>query len=76
MQTKAIVRLRAASKKVGYCRSSIYEKLNPKSARYDPTFPRPISLGARAIGFLESELDQWIDSRVQASRKGDGETPC
>jgi prophage regulatory protein len=31
-------------------------------------FPRPINLGARAVGWLESEIDAWIADRVQASR--------
>ena len=35
------------------------------------TFPKPIPLGARAVGFLESEIDQWIADRVKSSR-GEG----
>lgn len=29
-------------------------------------FPKPVPLGARAVGFLKSEVDDWISSRVQA----------
>ena len=39
-----------------------------QSAQFDPTMPKPIRLGARAIGFLESEADLWISKRVQESR--------
>ena len=66
----AILRLPAFSQKVGYQRSSIYDKLDPASPRYDPTFPKPIRLGQRAIGFLESEAEEWIAARIAASRKG------
>lgn len=34
-------------------------------------FPRPIHLGPRAIGFVESEVDAWIDARM-AERDGIG----
>lgn len=29
----------------------------------DPTFPRKIQLGRRAVGFRESEIEAWLDSR-------------
>jgi len=32
-------------------------------------FPRPIHLGPRAIGFVESEVEAWIDARM-AERDG------
>lgn len=28
-------------------------------------FPRPIHVGANRIGFIESEIDDWIKSKVQ-----------
>lgn len=30
----------------------------------DPTFPRKIQLSARSVGYLESEVDDWIMSRA------------
>jgi len=27
-------------------------------------FPRPISLGARAVGWVESEVEAWIEARM------------
>ncbi len=32
----------------------------------DPTFPKKVKLSARSIGFLESEVDGWIATRVLA----------
>lgn len=32
----------------------------------DPTFPRKIKLTARTVGWLESEVDAWITSRIAA----------
>ena len=30
----------------------------------DGSFPRPIKIGDRAVGFVEGELDQWIEQRI------------
>jgi prophage regulatory protein len=32
-------------------------------------FPKQVKLGARRVGFLESEIDAWIDARIAASRQ-------
>ena len=29
-------------------------------------FPKPLSLGPRAVGWVEEEIDQWISSRPRA----------
>ena len=38
-------------------------------ARGDPTFPRPISVGARSVGWIEAEGDDWLARRVEKSRQ-------
>ncbi|HEY3433007.1 MAG TPA: AlpA family transcriptional regulator [Rhodocyclaceae bacterium] len=65
---RSILRLRAVSEKIGFGKSAIYDKLNPKSPRFDPTFPRPVKIGPRAVGFIAAEIDQWIDHCIQESR--------
>lgn len=62
-QPDRILRMGGAAHKIGYSRTTIYRKLDPKAPEYDPSFPRPIPLGAQAIGFSERELDAWIESR-------------
>ncbi|HDW2027894.1 TPA: AlpA family phage regulatory protein [Enterobacter ludwigii] len=32
-------------------------------------FPQPIKIGSRAIAFVESEVDEWIASAIERSRK-------
>jgi prophage regulatory protein len=61
--TKRIIKLPELKNQTGLSRSTVYDKLNPKSPRYDATFCKPIKLGARAIGFHESEVQAWIESR-------------
>ena len=55
-----------------HSRSTIYSKLrhNPKRpSDYDPTFPRPISIGAKAVGWIESEVEHGLAAQIKKSRK-------
>ena len=61
-----ILRLKSLCVRIGLGRSTIYDRINTKSPRYDKTFPRPIKLGATAIGWIESEVIAWIQHRVAA----------
>lgn len=33
--------------------------------------PATVSLGARAVGWIEAEVDEWIRERIEKSRVGD-----
>jgi prophage regulatory protein len=61
-QALAILRLKQLEKKIGLKRSSIYEKMNVKSHRYDATFPVMVSLGERSVGWYEHEVENWLES--------------
>ena len=58
----SILRLPQVKIKVGLSRSSIY------SAVADKRFPQPVRLGARAVGWLESEVDDWVNNQIALSR--------
>jgi len=70
-----VLRLRKVVERLGVSRSTIYDWMNPRSPRHDPEFPVPIRLSGGsahgAVGWLESEISCWIDSRSALSRKGD-----
>lgn len=61
-----IIRRPSVEARTGLSRSTIYLKIAQGS------FPRPVTLGLRAVGWIESEVDAWIQQQVTASR-GDGE---
>ena len=66
--SQKFIRLPEVIKRTGICRSGIYAKLrfNPKRPHdYDPYFPKPVSISAHRIGWVESEIDQWIESKIQ-----------
>ena len=67
-----ILRRKQVEARTGLSRSTIYAKLrrNPNRPRdYDPTFPKPVSMGAKAVGWIESELDAWLTAQIAKSRK-------
>ncbi|MBW7606983.1 helix-turn-helix transcriptional regulator [Enterobacter hormaechei] len=66
IQTVKILRMRAVAAKLGIARSTIYDWLNAKSPRHDPAFPKPYPLGRQSVGWLESELDEWVLRRKAA----------
>ncbi len=60
----SILRLTDVVKKIGLSRSTIYVRIKQND------FPSPIHLGNKSIGFIESELDDWIEGRISKSRDG------
>ncbi len=56
------LRLTEVQKRVPYSRSSIYHLASLGE------FPKPLNLGARAVAWLESDIDEWIAARVAKGR--------
>ncbi|MCS6115875.1 AlpA family phage regulatory protein [Shewanella baltica] len=59
----SIIRLVSVIQLTGLSRSTIYDKQNPRSPRYDSTFPKKVTLGARAVGWYMQEVEQWLQGR-------------
>jgi prophage regulatory protein len=65
-----ILRRRDLEMRLRLSRSTIYDKINPDSPRYDASFPKPIRLGnGSAVGWIESEVEDWLRRQIEASRK-------
>ena len=58
-----ILRLPTVKAITGLSRSTIYLHMS------EGTFPKKISLGSRAVGWLETEIQDWLDERISVSRK-------
>ena len=54
-----IIRLKEVVKMTGLGRSTVYKYIT------EGTFPKPVSLGDRCVGWLESEVLGWITSKVE-----------
>ncbi len=59
----AILRLPAVKARTGLSRSTIYLRVS------EGTFPKPVSLGSRAVGWIEAEVNDWLNQQIEASRK-------
>jgi prophage regulatory protein len=64
-----IIRPRDLKAAIGLDRSQCYRKTNPKSKFYDPTFPRQVKIGERAVGWKLDELRAWLESRARGGSK-------
>lgn len=65
-----ILRIKEVLKKIGRSRASLYALMDRRSRYYDPTFPQPIRLSPHgsAVGWIEAEVEDWLFSRVLATR--------
>jgi prophage regulatory protein len=61
--THTIQRLPEVKKLIKLSRSTIYSYVAAGK------FPKPIRLGGRAVGWIESEIQEWLRQRIEASRK-------
>ncbi|WP_414057261.1 helix-turn-helix transcriptional regulator [Pantoea dispersa] len=57
-----LIRMPEVLSKTGFKKSLIYLLISNDS------FPKPIKMGARAIAFVEAEIDQWVEDRINESR--------
>lgn len=63
-----ILRLPEVKARTGLSRSTIY------AAMAEGKFPKTVALAVRTVGWVESEINDWIDERIRASRGGDDKT--
>jgi prophage regulatory protein len=62
MYETRVLRLREVCKVTGLRRSFIYQ------LQAEQRFPHSIKIGVRAVGWLESEVREWLDGRIRSSR--------
>ena len=58
----AILRRKQVETRTGLSLSTIYQYIK------DGVFPKPVPLGPRAVGWLESDVSNWIAERVHLAR--------
>ena len=57
---EVLLRLPTVAARTGLPRSTIYAKIK------EGDFPAPIPLGKRSVAWIESQVDEWIQSRIAA----------
>ncbi len=61
---QSVLRLPKVKSITGLSRSTIYLRIA------EGNFPKQINLGSRSVGWLESDIQDWIAGRIQESRSG------
>lgn len=61
-----IIRLKEVMDSTGLARSTVYKYVA------DSSFPKPVSLGDRCVGWVESEIHDWIMERIEQRDQQDG----
>ena len=68
-QKHRFIRLNEVMSRTGYGRTSIYRKMEdgsfPNSLKLGGPLKDPNEFDSRAIAWIEEEVDQWIESRIQ-----------
>ncbi|EAA9673391.1 AlpA family transcriptional regulator, partial [Salmonella enterica] len=59
---QSLIRLPEVLKRTGFGKAWIYRLIS------EGRFPAPVKIGVRAVAFVESEVDEWIQSVIEASR--------
>lgn len=62
IDTMHMLKLRDVTSKCQISRSTIYDKLDQKSKRHDPNFPKPRKLGMNSVAWVEHEVEQWLQN--------------
>jgi prophage regulatory protein len=60
---RKILRLPIVLDRTGLSRSTVYQRVT------EGRFTRPVSLGARAVGWIETEIEEWIARQIEVSRE-------
>ena len=63
-QKLSILKLNQVTGRTGLSRSSIYFGIQ------EGTFPKQVKLGARAVGWLENEIETWLSARIEHRDSG------
>lgn len=59
---KKILRLPTVLDRTGLSRTTIYQR------QADGQFPKSVALGARSVGWIEAEVEEWITRQIEQSR--------
>jgi prophage regulatory protein len=54
-----LIRLKEVMRLTALSRSTIYSRMN------EGQFPKPVSLGERAVAWVECEIEDWIEDLIQ-----------
>ena len=66
--TQTVLRANQEAERIGVSRSTVWNWCNAKSRHHRPDFPRPFKVSANVVGWLSSEIDDYI-GKLAAKRE-------
>jgi len=63
-----LIRLNEVIDSTGLSRSTLYRFIS------EGTFPKPVPLGDRSVGWVDSEVHDWILARIEERDQAEGAT--
>lgn len=60
---KRFIRVPDVLNRVGFSRTTLYERIK------EGNFPDRVKIGPRCVAFVESEIDEWIETTIRNSRQ-------
>ncbi|MAO68424.1 MAG: AlpA family transcriptional regulator [Idiomarina sp.] len=60
-----VLRLQEVLDLLSISKSYHFAKLDKNSKSYDPTYPKPISVGERSVRYIEQEVIDWVNARKE-----------
>lgn len=66
-----VLRAKEVARRLGLSTAAVWYKANPKSRHYRPDFPKPFKVSANVTGWLEREVNAYIE-HLAAARNGEG----
>lgn len=57
--SQTLIRFSEVQKRTGYSKAWLYKLIS------QGRFPPAVKLGSRAIAFVEGEVDEWINQRIE-----------
>lgn len=61
--SQSLIRITEVQRRTGFGKAWIYRLMSQGK------FPASVKIGSRSIAFVESEIDEWINQRIEESRK-------
>lgn len=58
----SLIRRKQVEARTGLSRTTIYRRIS------EGQFPKPVRLGGRTVGWIDQEIQEWINRQIAATR--------
>ena len=80
IRQKRFIRLPEVLSRTGYGRATIYRKMKdgsfPRSVKLEGPPIDPEAFDSKAVAWIEDEVEQWIESRIEERDLGSTDVPA